>query len=602
MRLLKSHLAKYGYLLIVLLALFFRLYHLGQVPPGITHDEVHDLINAKSVALSGESTPESIHGIFTRKAEGWALDVYGDLVSFLLVPWMLIFPLSLFWSKIPFVLVSLSIVFLSGKLFENLTGKKNIGLLASLLVAINPWAIHFGRSAYENLFAYSFTLLGLCFFTRRRGNKINLALGTIACFLGFLSYFGMKPLFLLVVVIGTAYHCFSRLNNDNDNKKRNTDQFNKKELLVSGLLTILIGFILTGGYLLLLKNSPAGIRLGELSVNSQQVDLKSEVDYQRRVSLEIPYIRDLLINKYLVLAKDYLTRYFAVLSPGYLFGQGEQGFDTYIISNHAFMYLIDFPLVIFGLIFLSSSMTATLFIISLIAILPITTLMSKFGANYYALRVGLLFPLLCGLSAVGIVGLYERLKGNFKAVFALGTVGIYIVSFIYFLAMYWYRTPFEKNNGWYFPERALMRYLNLLEQRTDRKVFVVTANQQSPLFYLYAFYSGKYEKKESILRINEAIRSVRYSIGNVTFTDRCPNKEDLKTNIYIFDGGVCNNNSSGLPRIASTRDTGQRFVIVNDPVCNELILNRYPYPRKIAEFNVEKMSREQFCKTWITLP
>ena len=108
----------YLWIIIILLALFLRLYGLNLNPVGLSHDdELHEIINAKSLALTGTHAPGRVAGIFTQNDQCPGNCVYGELGSYILIPWMWIFPLDIFWSKIPFVIVSLGIVFFTGKLF-----------------------------------------------------------------------------------------------------------------------------------------------------------------------------------------------------------------------------------------------------------------------------------------------------------------------------------------------------------------------------------------------------------------------------------------------------------------------------------------------------
>ncbi|RJR23674.1 hypothetical protein C4578_03940 [Candidatus Microgenomates bacterium] len=583
---------KHGYLLAILLAFLIRFAGLNFNPVGIAHDEIRDLIGAKSLAVTGKICPEMFAGIFTRTGEGVGIDtVFAELVTYLLVPWMRLFPLSLLWSKIPFVLASVGLVFISAKFFENVTKRREIGILTAFLVAINPWAIHFGRSAYENIFAYFFYFLGLFLFTLPKAKNKNLVLGFIACFLGFLSYFGTKPLFPVLVTLGVA---FSLVGNSSESKKR------AKDSVRLGILLILFSFLVTLGYLKILSASPAGLRMREVAVEPG-LDFAEQVNYQRRVSLEIPHVRDLAINKYNLMAKYYAERYLSVFSPRYLFAEGEKGFDAFMIADHPFMYFLELPLVVFGFIFLSFSFEVTVFILLLIASLPLPTVLTKYSSSIYALRIGLLFPMLSGMAAMGIYGLTNKLeKYGIKRLFIFFVSGAYLFSFAYFWIIYWYRVPFEKNTGWYFPERVLVKYMVELRKITDRKIVVVAGERVSHLMYYYAFYSGNYENKDDIYALNNAIISGENEVNGIFFTNECPKVE--KDSVYIFEGDVCEGFSSNLPRIAATRDSGQRFLIANDPVCGDLNLSRYPYPRNITEFDVEKMDRKTFCKTWITKP
>lgn len=567
-----------------LVFLILRLYKLNLNPVGIAHDEIYDLIGAKSIATTGSISPEMYAGIFTRGNTKTVIDtIFGELVTYLLVPWMKIFPLSMFWSRIPFVFASLGIAYFAGKLFENFSGKKSIGQLTVLLLAINPWLFNFGRSMYENLFSYFFSFAGLFFFTKPERSQKNFFLGLFFCFLGFLSYFGAKPLFPLLVVWGVLYSLVK----------------NKFKDIKAGFLAICLSLALTVAYFFVLKNSPAGFRLGETNIFSTQT-VQKQVDDQRRMSLEIPVIRDLLINKYVVSFKLLLERYLDVFSLNYFFLKGQSGFDNFMIAGHSFMYLLDLPLIVFGLFAVGASLANAVFLLILMSIVPLPVILSKLGTTYYVLRIGLIFPFLVGLCSWGIIWLFSKIRKK-KLIFISVLIILYLISFVNFWVMYWYRTPFELNTGWYFPERALIRYLVLAEKKSGKRMIVVTPERESHLLYYLAFYGQKYETKEQVMKINDSMRSKNYSMGKIKFTRECPLSFGKET-VYIFQEGACSGLPGELPRIAATRDSGQRFLIYNDSLCENFQLQRYPYPRKIVEFQVEKMSPEIFCRAWITRP
>ena len=130
---IKSIRINYLWILIILLALFLRIYGLDLNPVGLSHDdELHEILNAKSLALTGLHKPSTVAGIFTQNDQCPGNCVYGELGSYILIPWMRVFPLSLFWSKIPFVLASLGLVFFTGKLFENLSNNSDVQMLREL--------------------------------------------------------------------------------------------------------------------------------------------------------------------------------------------------------------------------------------------------------------------------------------------------------------------------------------------------------------------------------------------------------------------------------------------------------------------------------------
>ena len=112
------------------------------------------------------------------------------------------------------------------------------------------------------------------------------------------------------------------------------------------------------------------------------------------------------------------------------------------------------------------------------------------------------------------------------------------------------------------------------------------------------YLCGKINDKGFMNSMNEAIKSQHYEIDTIQILKQCPVKID-KDRIYIIEAGKeCLTNTEGVPRIAEARDSGSRFYIVNDLLCKNYGLRRYPNPRRIEDFAIEKMSNQGFCEKW----
>lgn len=572
--------------IILLLALLLRIYGLDLNPVGLSHDdELHEILNAKSLALTGSHKPGTVAGIFTQNDQCLGNCVYGELGSYILIPWMWIFPLSLFWSKIPFVLASVGIVFLMGKLFENLSNNSKIGLLAGLAVAINPWAIHFGRTAYLTTFSYLFFILGTYFFTRKKEFKSNLILGFFFAIIGSMFYFGTKPILPLIILWGITYNSVSL-------KLRNIK-------FTMGLLFIIC--LLGGLYLFVLSDSYAGNRLREISTSP--VSIKQNVDTQRQISLNIPIVRDLVINKYFTDANIRLEKYLGFFSPTFLFLKSVGDTDIYYDSNHGYFYLIDAFFLIFGIMALSGHLRAGIFVLSLILLSVSPALIKTTGDTLYAHRTALAYPLISGVIAWGIYYFINKLH-RFKRIFIILIFSCYILSLGNFLIMSWYRTPIEKAIGWYHHKRILANYITRLKQKSDKATIVVTA-QPSDTFNVYVFFSGLYNDKDNIFEINKIYGSRDYEYKGIKFINNCKDvtKKDLNESvIFIEQTAECTINQQDTAKIANPKDGGGMYNIINETLCSGISLHRYPYPRSIYEFKVEALNDENFCRTWITNP
>lgn len=597
---LTSFLSNYRLLwtIILLLALFLRIYGLNLNPVGLSHDdELSEIINAKSLAITGLYAPGRVAGIFTQNDECPGNCVYGELGSYFLIPWMLIFPLDIFWSKIPFVLASVGMVFFAGKLFENLSRNRVVGMLAGLFVAINPWAIHFGRTAYFTTFSYLFYILGAYFFTRSKAFKSNLILGTLASAIGAMFYFGTKPIFPLITLWGIIYNFFL---------------FGIRHLKFTLILLVIVS-LLMGWYFIILSHSYAGRRLNEAGVTDPNL-IKREVDEQRRTSLEIPLLRDIVINKYLVETNLRIEKYLGFFSPTFLFLKSAGSTDNYYISSHSYYYLIDLPFLIFGIMAISTNLRAGIFTLSLILLSVIPAAVKTTGDTIYALRTALAYPIMSGVIAWGFYYLYRNLssakyllsrKVNLRRIFIYLVVTGYILSLSYFLIMYWFRTPFDKGIGQYHHKRIMANYIIRLQRENPNKKIIVVTAQPADTFNTYVFYGGLYNTKNEVEKINQVYASQNYQYQGVKFVGSCldiTNDGKDKPVIFIERGTKCDFDQTNTPKIANPRDGGGMYNILNESLCLEFPQHRYPYPRSITDFQVESLNKKDFCQTWITNP
>lgn len=570
--------------LIVGLAIFLRIWRLDINPVGLVHDEIHQLVNAKSIALTGIGAAGTGAGIFQNQPYCDGNCVFGELPTYLLIPFAFfktVFP----WLKLPLIAASVLMMVGLMKFFENITKNKITALLVGLMIAINPWAINFGRTAYENTFAFMFYAWAFYFLTKDKF-KINDQLwGIILGFMASMCYFGAKPIFVPLTLLFLGYGWWQE-------KRKNI----KKYLLLS-----VITVILMAGYGLVLKNSFAGLRMNETKMINNEII--GEVNDQRRMSLEAPHFGDIFVNKYTVLGKILLKKYFSGLAPNYLFNEGEMGYDHFMIVGHPFMYLVDLPMIILGFYFLSViSVPATALMILIIFILPITPMISNY-ATTYALRSGLMYPILTSMAGLGIYFFIKQIKNKkIKSLTIIILIFIYLISLINFLVMYWYRNPFEKSAGWVFFERQAVRYMTLVKEINKQVKIEIVTSEPVDMIYEYALFTGKINDKEFINKMNKTIKTREYEIDGIKFLKTCPLKIEKEV-VYLMGSNLaCIREPNNLTRIAEPRDAGTRWMIPNEILCKDIKLPQYPYPRKIEEFKIENMDREIFCKTWISQP
>ena len=570
-------------ILVLLISLLLRFWRLDLNPVGLVHDEIHQLVNAKSMALTGEGAAGTGAGIFQNEPYCDGNCVFGELPSYILIPFAY-FKYSFPELKIPLILASVLMVFWFIKLFENLTKNKWIGIIVGLMLAINPWAVNFGRTAYENVFSFMFYAWSLYLLTKKPFKLKNQLIAIILGLAASMSYFGAKPIFVPLMLVGLGYGYWI--------ERKNIKKYIFLSLLTFGLMIV---------YGLVLKNSFAGLRMNETKLINQEII--SQVNEERRMSLEVPMVRDIFINKYTVLTKILLKKYFAGLAPNYLFNEGEVGYDHFMIAGHPFMYLIDLPMILLGFYYLAIiSVPAVSLILAIIFILPITPMISNY-ATTYALRSGLMYPVLAAMAGMGVYFLIKKIKNKkIKIWSGLILLSIYLLSLINFLVMYWYRNPFEKSGGWVFFERQAVKYVNLIKSENKEVKIEIITKDPVDMVYEYAVFSGKINNKNFINEMNKIIKNRSYEIDGIKFLKNCPIKIE-KDKVYLMAADLdCVKQPNNLVRISEIRDAGARWMIPNDKLCRDIKLPQFPYPRKIEEFKIENMSKENFCKTWVSQP
>jgi len=571
---------KITFLLLVVLSLFLRVLWLDKFPVGMTHDELNYIMNAKSVFNTGENIPWTSSALFSWGEKNFDV-VISELPSLIIAPWIGLTRLNQFNARIPYAIVStFSVVFLF-LILRDFLGEK-IAFWAGLTMALNPWSIHFGRTAFEVNFALLFYLVGIYFILK--GHSWKMFYGFLFFLAGFLSYLGAKLLFLplILVVLFFKYYFLEKGKGE------------IKPYVYLGALAFFIVLL----YYLTFPFQPAGSRTGELLLFDTN-SLSSVVNDERRQSISNAAL-GLFSNKATVFAKRAANTYIEAFSTSFLFAKGETR-GAYSFWQHGPFYLIDFPLILlgmFGLFLLKRKVFWLTFLI--IAVSPLVSSIAVVEQSY-VIRSFPMFPFLAALAGIGIWCLKEEFR--FGRLVVWPVMVLYLFSVASFLHLYFYRYPVYASEGWFFSEKILSKYSKLAQaDQKIGKVYVITPEPKI-VFEAYLFHSGLYEEKDEIGLINKKMKRKDFSIGKVSFVSSCPSEIDLevKTNdILIADRRFnCGSEEGGDGAIASLADAGRIFIIKNDLVCRDINLDSYYVIRSTNELKMDEMSKDEFCKEWI---
>ncbi len=572
----------FGLLLIIILALFFRLIWLDRVPNGITDDELIFVLNAKAVFFTGSDISGAWNPLTFAPIPG--ITPMAELPSLIMAPFTGLLPLSLFTSKLPYALVSTLLAVLLYLITSKLLGRRE-AFFVGIVAALNPWSIFTGRTAYDAPLAIFFYLLAFLMLLYAKNWKILLVF--IPLFFGFYSYIATKVIFIPFTLLIVSFSWLIW------NKKK----FSKQYLVLLLLCLALFIFFLTS-----LKFNSTKERLSEISTPNDPKYAKT-VDTERQLSMKSP-LRDVFSNKVVVFGKDSIDKYLKVFSTEFLFLKGE-GTSTLSLGNHGYFYYLDFIFIIVGFCVLFKRNRPIWFFISgLILIAPLPAVANNLQTGSWVLRSSLLYPMFIFLIGIGIwfiVFLFKR--KIFQGLILSALVILYTAGVLNFVNIFFFRNPFYNSESFSLSSRVVSNYIQFAGK--DGRKVIVTTNDPKKSFYQYMFNTNQYNRKNAS-KIRDLVREEKYEYKNAVFTGCLSNLKFSKETIYI--GGATskcgqidfkyNRQYLNIPRLS---DGGPIYTIVNDSICGKYHLNLFPTDILVSDFAINDLPEKRFCKQFITI-
>lgn len=186
-------------LAIVLVAALLRLAFLNVIPNGFQQDEAAAGYDAYSILKTLHTQYDQFLPLFSKTYEGTVTDYDESNYRFLLIPFISIFGLNEFTTRLPAALIGifnvLTLYYFAREFFN-----RRIALVSAFFMAISPWHIQISRIAFRTvLFPCIFCLALFLFFKSLRDRKYlpfsGLCFGI--CLYTYTSARVFVPLFLL---------------------------------------------------------------------------------------------------------------------------------------------------------------------------------------------------------------------------------------------------------------------------------------------------------------------------------------------------------------------------------------------------------------------
>lgn len=565
-------------ILILILASILRLVLLDRIPTGISNDELHFVLNAKSVflrftSLSGAKwNPLSFQTIPEEVSSETPFITIASIIGPL--------PTNLFTARLSYVVIGVLSIYLIYLISKRLTKNNSLALVAALIATLNPWSIYVNRTSFDAPLALFFFLLTIVLLTSKKQRFILLSF--IASVFAFYSYIGTKVIYLPFMLISCFYFW---------------KYFHNKKYTLTFIIISLFSVLITANFLFSLKQSVVGKRSSELiTPNSPQII--ALVETERNQSLNSP-MKTVLTNRYTLYLRTFIDKYLYNFSTDIMFLNGDH---TFMISlwKMGYFYYIDIVLLLLGIIYLFNNYRNFLYLLgSFILLSPIPEAIRADKIPAYAFHSVFQYPFLFILIGAGTYYFWQLFSPKIvRVIFIL----LYFILFLNFIDLYFFKYPVYQSEGFSVSRRLVSKYLSL-EKNKALHIYVITPEPDS-IFRNYLFYNNIINTKSiDAVTLQYKLNSNRQALNweNITFTSIFPTDISEK-NTYIIDKNINNYhiNEDNFLSITNFFDHSEIYRIIYGKTCQQAQFVNISTGLSMNNLKIESMTDNIFCQKYIS--
>lgn len=458
---------------IIVLAFGLRVFNLASNPPSLNWDEISHGYNAYSILKTGTDEWGQLP-IFNFRAYG---DYPTTLNMYLTIPFVAIFGLSEFAIRLPHVLLGVLTVISTFWLIYGISKRKDIALLTSLLIAVEPWTLFTSRVVLQSNLSIFLLITSVAFFVNRESSKKYLSYSLIALFLTLFSYHTTRifsPLILLVSIFVFK-----------------NELFKKKYLVYCGLFFALSLFILL--------NPVARARAKYLSIFDQGAINKIE-------TLQNKYGR-IYVNKITYSMYTLGSNYIEYFSPNFLFLKGGTQYQ-FSIPDLGLSYPLHMPFFYIGLVLLiikalKERETNYQFLLIWLLLAPIPA--SITNEHFAVLRATTMIPVVQILVAIGVLYVCNKISDKYKKYsVVLYAVILFMYAGGYLQILYTgYKEQFSQS--WQYGYKEVAEYIKENDDKYAKIVMTKKYGEPHEFLLFYMKYDPKsYKNDKNLNRFNQS--------------------------------------------------------------------------------------------------
>lgn len=493
-RLINSFLRHRFLVFIIFFASVLR-FILPGTPPSLNWDEISHGYNAYSILTTGKDEWGKFMPIIFRAYGDYKLPLY----IYLTAASEFLFGLTTLAVRLPSIMAGIGTVIFTYFLILELLSRKqkekseyNYSWLATagaLLVAIEPWSFFLSRAAFEANLALFFFVSGIYYFLKfvnSNNSKSYLLYSSLLLGLTVWTYNSYRiftPLMVLTL-------CFIY--------KKDLFEIYKYQKSLVFYTSLLLSLFLIPMFIQL--RSPVG------QARYSWVGILDQGSINKINEARGAGCSRLICNKYTYMTREFQENYFSHFSPSFLFLKGGSQ-HQFSVPDHGLLYLVNLPLIIFGIIFLTKTklipIKSKLLILAWVVLAPISSSLTREAPH--VLRSVTFIPMPMVFSVLGIYALYSSFLPKFKIALGFGVVLLFLFAFESYMSKYFNDYPKNYSESWQYGYRGVSIYVKENYHKYDK--IVITKKYGEPhefLLFNLGWDSNKYNNDPDLNRFAQS--------------------------------------------------------------------------------------------------
>ena len=453
------------FLSILLVASVLRLWQLGMTPVSPDWDEVALGYNAYSILKTGRDEYGTKFPLSLRSYDDYKPPLY----MYVTIPFVALFGLETWAVRLPSALAGILAVYGTYLLTKELFSRKDLALVASLLLALSPWHIQFSRIAFEANLGVALNIFATYCFLKGLINKRMFLFSAFLFGLSLYAYHSERifvPILVVLLVVIYRKHVLVM----------------RRHFLYCGIVGIVTALPLFSVFM----NQSTLTRLRGTSSLADQTGLLARTVAKLEKDGKDGNAWGLVFdNRRLVWFKTLVDGYLAHYSMRWLFLTGDN--PRHHAPDMGLLYIIELPFFLFGMYQIGKQkdrgriLLFSWFLIAPIAASPTTELP-------HAIRTLVFLPTFQIFSAAGVIAYASIMKEKYSKGIAVSillfTLLCFMVNIAYYLHMYFGHMNHEYSKYWQYGYKEAAAYAQQHRQDYDR-IVVSTRLEQPHMFFLF---------------------------------------------------------------------------------------------------------------------